>query len=428
MEQRIKIPWKPFPKQKVFHDDGHKFRALITGVGFGKTAAGANEFLKMAVTHPNSLHAIIAPNGKILNNATLPEFFKYARPLIKYERKSKNMIYLVGGAQVVYLTADNLRHVDRIRGLTLGSFWADEGSLFLDDFWKILVGRLRSRGGPLRGIVTATPKGMNWMYWRFVKKAHRKNKQTNPNASEYAWFGGSTLDNPYTPQEYKDTLLSEYTGMFLKQEIYGEFVGFEGQVYSQFRQDLHVIKEDPAPEKIREWTYGVDWGWRHPMVCLLIAYDNDGNAYVLHEFYESNVTVDTLIEWFKTKREEIGKTHNISTGYGDPAEPQFIQAFNNAGIPMQAADHAIIPGINEVSKMLEPDKTTGKPRLYVHERCANTIDEFGRYRFKDVIEGQASQENPLKIHDDAMDAMRYVIKTHQFDREPLKLLDSQGWL
>ena len=63
-----------------------------------------------------------------------------------------------------------------------------------------------------------------------------------PNAKDYEWFGGSTLDNPFTPQEYKDTLLVQYEGMFKEQEIYGKFVGFEGQVYKNFNMNIHVIK------------------------------------------------------------------------------------------------------------------------------------------------------------------------------------------
>jgi hypothetical protein len=62
------------------------------------------------------------------------------------------------------------------------------------------------------------------------------------NPESYAWFGGTTLDNPYTPEEYKQDLVHQYEGLFKQQEIYGEFCGFEGQVYNNFRGELHVLK------------------------------------------------------------------------------------------------------------------------------------------------------------------------------------------
>jgi len=239
---KLVIQYKPFEKQLEFHECKAKFRALITGVGFGKTVAGANELLKMAVMHPKSLHVIMAPNTKILQNATLPEFYNYARPLIAGEMKSRNMIHLVNGAQIIYLTADNHRHIERLRGLTLGSAWLDEAALFLPGVWDILMGRLRSKYGPLKVTITTTPKGYDWIHYLFVKNEFPGSRKKMPNAKDYEWFGGSTLDNPFTPQEYKDTLLVQYEGMFKEQEIYGKFVGFEGQVYKNFNMNIHVIK------------------------------------------------------------------------------------------------------------------------------------------------------------------------------------------
>lgn len=256
-EATIVIDYQPFPKQLAFHESTAKFRALITGVGFGKSVCGVNELLKMAVLHPNSTHVILAPNGKILQNATLPEFRKYARPLIARDLVSKNTIELINGAKIICLSADNNRHIERLRGITIGSYWADEAALFPSIVHHILIGRLRSKHGPLRGIYTTTPKGFNWLHALFVRKIDPKNKKPLMNAKDFEWFGGSSLDNPHTPQEYKDTLLAQYSGMFLQQEVYGAFTAFEGTVYPHFRMDVHIVKKIPEKDEI---------GWKVPMV------------------------------------------------------------------------------------------------------------------------------------------------------------------
>lgn len=236
----ITIPYRPHKKQIPFHQSKSKFKAIISGVAFGKTAAGANEILRMAVKYPKSTFLIMAPNGKIMNHATLPEVFKFGRKLIIGEQKSKNIIHILGGGKIIYLTADNVRHIDRLRGMTIGGFWADEGSLFLRQVWDVLLARLRCPHGPRSGFITTTPKGFNWLYWYFVKKSDPVSKRALRNSKEYEYFGGTTLDNPFTPSDFKKTLMDQYTGMFKKQEIYGEFVGFSGQVYS-FKHHLHVI-------------------------------------------------------------------------------------------------------------------------------------------------------------------------------------------
>jgi len=406
----IKLNYTPHPKQLRFHKSQAKFRALLTGIGFGKTVAGAVEMLKMAVNHPESMHAIIAPNTKIMQNATLPEFYKYARPFISVEKKSKQLIYLHNGACIIYLTADNQRHVERIRGLTLGSFWADEGRLFLGSIWNILLGRLRANTGPLKGILTTTPAGMNWHYWLFQQQKDPKTKKPLKNAIDYFWQSGTTFDNPYTPQEYKNTLKQAYAGPYAKQELYGEIVGFEGQVYSNFKHATHIITDKQLP-KMKEYIFGVDWGFTNPLAAVIIGLDGDSRAYVLEEFYERQVQTDTLIAWLIDQKQKYAQ---LSEGYGDPSEPQFIQQFNEAGLNMYPADNEVMPGLNEVYKRFETAKD-GKPRIFIHEKCKNTIQEVDTYRYKDSEEGKPQQEKPLKVNDHLMDAIRYALKTHQFD-------------
>ena len=128
--------------------------------------------------------------------------------------------------------------------------------------------------------------------------------------------------------------------------------------------------------------------------------------------------VQVLFDWLKDKKQ----IYNFAAGYGDPSEPQFIIMANQQGLNMREADNAVLPGINEVFKALEIQKD-GKPRLYVHERCKHTIEEFGRYRYKDTKIGVAQQENPLKVDDHAMDAIRYGIKTHRFGNTGYVILD-----
>ena len=415
---QITLNYTPHAKQLAFHKSNAKFRALLTGIGFGKTVAGAVETLKSAIQHPTSLHVIIAPNTKIMQNATLPEFYKYARPFILKEIKSKNLIYLHNGACIIYLTADNARHIERLRGLTIGFFWMDEARLLLRSIWRIIIGRLRAKDGPLKGIFTTTTNGRDWLYYLFHLNKDPYTHKPVSNPEDFWWTGGSTFDNPYTPEEYKKNLLASYSGRYAKQELYGGIVGFEGQVYSNFDHGTHESDKEPDKKKIKEVIYAVDWGFSNPMASLIIAIDNDGRAYVLQEFYESQVQVNTVISWVKEQKQ----TYNVSVGYGDPAEPQFIQQFNEAGMNMYPADNAVMPGIEEVFKRFAK-AADGKPRLFIHKRCKRTLEEIDTYRFKEVQEDKPKKDEPLKVNDHLMDALRYAVKTHMFDAPGYIILD-----
>ena len=247
----IRNGYVPHSTQSDFHNSDAKFKGLITGVGFGKSAAGANEIIRTALKHPKSLHLILAPTSKIMNFATLAQFWKFCpKEIVKAHVKSQNLIYLKGGARIAYLTADNERHVDRLRGMEIGSFWADEGRLFPRYVWEVLLTRLRDKYGPLKGWLTTTPHGYDWIYYYFVKKQHPYTREPLVKPENYQYWGGTTLDNPHIPQDYKDDLVAQLHGKFKDQEVYGLFRGFEGQVYDSFSHVKHIIEGERGLDEI----------------------------------------------------------------------------------------------------------------------------------------------------------------------------------
>jgi len=346
---------------------------------------------------------IVAPTVPMLKNATLREFFKFCpRELIKDYNRTDRRITLITGAEVIGLSGDNERDIDRLRGMNIGGFYGDEIAICPEYMHDILIARLRDTRGPMKGWYTTTPKGFNWLHRLFSEK---KNKAGEPfkNPDDYQLFGGSSMDNPFTDDEYKETLQSTYAGSFAKQEIYGEFVGFEGLVYPGFRRDVHIIKGDVTLLPTVRFVGGVDWGFTNPSVILALGVDSDDRIYVLEEFYEKRITHEQL----KEKATMLMHKYSISQFYCDPSEPIFINSFNNEGIRSVGADNSIMPGIKEVSQRLIV-QADGKPRLFIHQNCVNLINEFSQYRYPDDKFNRPVDEKPLKLFDHAMDALRYV--------------------
>lgn len=154
------------------------------------------------------------------------------------------------------------------------------------------------------------------------------------------------------------------------------------------------------------------------MAVVIIGLDGDGRAYILEEFYQSGVQIETVISWLKEKQKKYG----FERGYGDPSEPQFIQKLCQAELGCVEADNEILPGVNAVYDYLEVRKD-GRPRLFVMETCRNTIDEFSAYRYAETKEGVPKQEKPLKVDDHLMDAVRYALKTHNFGSKGYVILE-----
>lgn len=385
---RIKIDYKPYNKQKLFHDSNHKFRAFIGGLGSGKTLAGSAETIKTMLEYPKCLGAILAPTYPLLRDSTIKTLLGLIpRELIKNYNRSEQMLKLINGAEVIFRPCDDINSIDRLRNINLGWWWIDEASLTLYYVYKVLLGRLRDGRGPMRGWITTTPKGFNWIWKKWVDEPTKNHFMVT----------SSSRDNPYLPEGYIEAMQEEYTGVFARQEIEGMFVGHEGLVYPEFNREIHVI--DTSKIKLKEFVIGVDFGFTNPSAVVKIGFDYDGRVYITKEFYERHFTDAELAEM-------CSKSFGNEMYIADSANPSGIEEFNKIGLECRGVrkvsgereESFIISGIKKVSSLLQIQKD-GKPRLFVDRNCINTIMEFENYRYPESKDERPLQEKPLKVHD-----------------------------
>jgi len=221
--------YHPHEGQQAFHyaiDKMFRFVALICGIRGGKTHAGAREAGRQAWNSKateTSVYGIIAPTFNMLDRTTWREFKFAMRPLIASENDSKKIITLKNGRQVFGFSAED---PDRIRNVTLNSFWVDEarGCKNFGELWKVLLGRVLSTGG--KGIVTTSPNSFDDVHNVFIE-----NKKEGYGVIRFA-----TYENSYITKEAIDELLGMYDEKYARQELYGEFVLFDGAVYYTFNR------------------------------------------------------------------------------------------------------------------------------------------------------------------------------------------------
>ena len=353
---------------------------------------GCFEAIRQALLYPDSIGYIVAPTYPMLRDSTQRTFFEILpRELIASFNKSANELILTNGATIIFRSADE---PEKLRGANLSWFFIDEASVLpTGTTWKILVGRLRRK--PERGWITTTPKGFNWVYDEFAKEPR----------DDYWFESFSTAENPYLSADYIDSLKASYGGSFLRQEFYGEFISFEGLVYADFNPMKHIISEYPPIEKIKRIECGIDWGFINPSVAIFAGFDNDDNMYVLSEIYESKLEIEQFIDKVKAMQDKLDWQYGKKTEayYCDPSEPMFIEKFNRAGLRGLQAQNEMVVGINEVTRRL-----ADPPNMFIHENCINLIDEVRQYRYAETKEGKTIKEQPIKVHDHALDALRYL--------------------
>jgi len=353
-----------------------RFPAFIGGIGSGKSYGGAVKSL-LHCNEP-TVGLVIAPTYPMLRDATFRSFQDVCDKAMRSYSKSDNIAY-VGKAEVLFRSSDN---PERLRGPNIDWAWIDEAALCPPQTWEIVIGRLRGHGKAGPCWLTSTPKGRNWVYKIL---------------DQLTVFKARTRDNPHLAGEFVDSLERAYTGLFARQELEGEFVGFEGLVYEEFNREVHV-QDRGGPW--RETILACDEGYTNPAVILVIGIDSDGRAHVIDEFYRRRVLQAEVV----AEAKRLAYQHSADYLFVDPSAAGLIADMQFAGLAANPANNAVMDGIQLVKAALAV-QGDGLPRLTVSPHCANLIAEFESYCWRESKSGL--RDEPVKENDHALDALRY---------------------
>lgn len=255
-----------------------------------------------------------------------------------------------------------------------------------------------------------------WVFYRANTQKNRKNLADG-------WF---------------DAFFSGVPDEILATRLTGQLATFEGVIYPQFNMAIHVTEAEMQLQDIPEGSYhglATDWGSsiEHPQVTLLGAQDGAGTWYIYDEYFtrdQGKVTADHARAvvamcqawgWPASLKMaddgnyvglDLDETHGVN--HADPSGGNRLLEFSIRGIPTVPANNAVIEGINYVRSKMQPHPKTGVPQLIISRKCTNLIEQLRKYRWdkranKSLRPQAASAPKPLKMEDDAPDALRYLL-------------------
>lgn len=185
----------------------------------------------------------------------------------------------------------------------------------------------------------------------------------------------------------------------------------------------------------RSWPryLSIDFGFNHPFVCQWWARDPDGRLYLYREIYMTNRLIQTLAQDILNAAgwTVAGGRMSAPRPDSDPLPYQVIADPEDAEGRAQLARYlgcAITPAHKEVRQgiqavaarmrlagdnkprlMLLRDSLVERDPLLVERRAPTcTAEEVESYVWRRGPDGQPLEE-PLKAHDDGLDAARYVV-------------------
>jgi phage terminase large subunit len=316
----------------------------------------------------NKVVSVIRKTFPALRATVLRDFIEILRDIGLYNEESHNkseQIYtFANGSMVEFFSVDNEQ---KIRGRKRDIAWCNEANeLYFDDFTQL---NMRTED---KLIFDYNPSdSASWLY--------------ELPADESIKIKSTYKDNPFLPESIKAQIEDLARTDEALYQIYalGEKAISKSNIYSQWTFLSH------RPARFVKYVYGLDFGYNHPSALMRVYYcDND--IYIEPVIYESYLTTTMLIEKLATLN--IEQTVSIIADY---SRPEIIQEMNTAGYDVLNANKVVKKGIDNL-------KTFG---VFCQDDKA-LKREYENYKWKKIAD--FITDEPVKLFDDAMDAIRYA--------------------
>jgi len=346
----------------------HRFIINEGGSRSSKTYSLCQLMVIYCLQNSGKVVSIIRKTFPALRATVLRDFIEILKEMGIYSldshNKSEHIYTFSNGSIVEFFSVDDEQ---KIRGRKRDIAWCNEANeLYFDDFTQL---NMRTE---FKLIFDYNPSdSSSWLY-ELPKE-------------ESILIKSTYRDNPFLPNSIRSQIEDLKRTDEALYQIYalGEKAISKSNIYSNWTFLSH------RPARFVNYVYGLDFGYNHP-TALMRVYWCDNDIYIEPVIYESYLTTTMLIE----KLQAIGIEQTV-TIMADYSRPEIIQEMNIAGFDVQNANKVVKKGIDNV-------KTFGV-------FCQDHKDlkrEYENYKWKKI--GDFITDEPVKLFDDAMDAVRYA--------------------
>lgn len=388
---QVKVPdYAASERQTAFHQAVADEKLYGGAAGGGKTAAIVAEGITLALEYPGIPVDFFRRTIPELKGTILPEIYKQAGAYIdaghmKWHGQDRKFTLSNGSTlNLNYCDTDN--DIYRYQGREMPAILMDEMTQFAQAWIEYLKTRNRTSNPswPVVFMAGTNPGGISHGYVKryFVDIAAPETIYTDPSTGITRVFIPAKVDD-HPLEAFKESYgkkLDAITDPTLRRALRnGDWDVFEGQVFTEFSRDKHVVDPFEIPEHWRRWR-SMDYGNKNS--TLWYAQDPaTERVYVYREYRtEEYVTVDEKAKVIK----DLEAGEQIAYGLADPAlwngsgnhndreGKSVAEMFSDAGVHWQPAQNDRKAGLAMVHDMLAL-AADGLPKLQFFSTCLSII-------------------------------------------------------
>jgi phage terminase large subunit len=359
---------------EALNDKEYKYILNQGGTRSSKTYSLCQVLIVYCLTNPKTAVSMVRISLPLLKRSIMRDVIGILKDMNLYDVNNHNkteQVYTFGnGSSIEFLSADSS---DKLKGPGRDILVLNEATELPHSSYMQLA--MRTRG---KIIIDFNPEDMEHWVYDLIK---------DPKS---ILIKSTYKDNPFLPQEQVDFIedMINVDENYYKTYVLGERPTSTTRIYTHFKQ----YTDQP---EVEDYCYGLDFGFNHP--CALVKTSFSGNKVYIEELiYKSKLTTADLIKEMNILG--IDKQRKI---YCDSARPEVIEELKRAGYTRaDLSDKSVKAGIDKVKSM----------EVFIHYEATNLLKEFKLYSWK--TSNDAILDEPVKLNDDGMDALRYAIHTH----------------
>lgn len=410
-------------KQKQFIEAKEEEVLFGGAAGGGKSWGQLIDMLLYALQYPNSRQLVLRRTFPDLERSLILQHLSfYPRETYKYNASNHRGVF-TNGSMIEFGYCDNEKDVYRYQGAEYDTIRFDELTHFTEQMYIYLISRLRGANNYPKQIKSTTnPGGVGhvWVKKRFIDPA--------PPATCIETESGTRL---FLPSKLQDNpILMEKDPAYLKRLenlsdkdkkalLHGDWDIFEGQYFSEWNAEVHVLKPFAIPHWWRRYVtmdYGLDM-----FACYFIAVDSMGCAYVYKELYTGRDNAEQggksilptaaakLIKAQGEKVDEYIAPPDLWNRQKDTGK-SIADKFAEEGIYLRKASNERVQGWLDLKEWLQPgldeqEKQTAGLRVF--ETCRNLIRTLPALQYDDKNPNDVATTPHELTH--APDAIRYFV-------------------
>lgn len=366
----------------------------------------------------------------------------YPKKLYNYNT-SKHTLTFVNGSLTDFGFCDNENDVYKYQSSEYDVIRLDECTHFTGTMYDYLRTRIRGANDfPKQTKCSTNPGNVGHQYFksRFIDVAPpmetytQENKRTGKKTTRL-FIPSRVYDNTFLMEKDPDYVerLEELEDEDTRKALLdGSWDLYEGQFFSEFSRDVHVV--DYLPPRTPDWRiyftmdYGLDM-----FAGYFIAVDNHERGYVLSEIYKPNVVISDAAKMIKERQKELGikKVDEYlapSDMWNRRQETAMSVAdiFYKYGIRLYKTSRDRIDGWAAMKEWMKPftDEIGERvAKLRIHNSCVNLIRCIPALQYDPNRPSDVATKPHEITH--APDAIRgFCVYRSRANREPARMSES----